>query len=96
MAVGYTMISALAGCHLVTDNLFAVAPRTNERVTSIPFGRSRQMVNRKCSARQRRQALTRESGIAKRNLVPARTGTDERADSEPYVTISRKKISMPH
>ena len=48
MTVGFTMASALAGCHLVTDNLFAVAPRTNERVTSIPYGRSRQVVNRKC------------------------------------------------
>ena len=75
MELGYTMISALAGCHLVTDNLFAVAPRTNERVTSIPFGKSRQVVNRKCSARQRRQALTRESGNAKRNPAPARAGT---------------------
>ena len=26
MEVGFTMVSALAGCHLVTDNLFVVTP----------------------------------------------------------------------
>ena len=50
----------------------AVTLDRDERATSIPFGRSRQDVNRKCSEQHPKQVLSRESRIAKRNLVPAR------------------------
>ena len=58
--------------------LFSANSCIDERATSIPFGRSRQDVNRKCSEQHPKQALTRENRIAKRNLAPAREYTGER------------------
>ena len=56
----------------------AVTLNRYESPTSIPFGRSRQDVNRKCSEQHPKQALPRENRIAKRNLVPAGARRNER------------------
>ena len=67
----------------------AVTLNHDERATSIPFGRSRQDVNRKCSEQHPKQALTRENRIAKRNLAPARVGSGGKVRFSDYFLLLR-------
>ena len=58
----------------ILEGFFVLNPASvgiNDPPASIPFGKKRQALNRKCREEHPKQALTRENRIAKRNLVPA-------------------------